>query len=79
MEKRSWKADEMELAINLRAMRISHCFTTLALVIYCGIMLAKMGELPTAPFLILCGSNLLFFGIKLALTKRLTKDADDEE
>ena len=79
MEKRSWKADEMELAVNLRAMRISHCFTTLALVVYCCITLAKMGDLPTVSFLILCGSNLLFFGVKQALTKRLTKDVDDEE
>ena len=69
----------MELAINLRAMRISHCFTTLALVVYCGVMLATEGDLPSVPFLILCGSNLLFFGTKQALTKRLTKDADDEE
>jgi len=79
MKKRNWKADEMELAINLRAMRVSHCFTTLALVIYCGVVLAEQGDLPTIPFLILCVSNLLFFNVKLWLTRRLAKDADDEE
>ena len=79
MKSSNWKADEMEMAINYRAIRLAYLFVTVALIVHNTVSLIVTGDLPTVSFLILCFSNIIFFSAKLVMTQRLTKDCGDEE
>ncbi len=80
MKKQAWKADEMEMDINFKAMRVAFVFSILALAAFCGYELIRCGELPLIPFLILDVQGALFFTVKLALTRKLARpEACDEE
>ncbi len=78
MNKPSWKADEMEMAINYKAARNAYVFSQLALAIYCLIYCLKTGELPWA-WLIFLSSGIVFWGSKWLETKYLTKSGDSDE
>lgn len=79
MKKKSRKADEMEMAINVKAARNAYAFSSVALVIYSMAFLWKNGEFPDV-FLIVAVSGAIFWGTKVFETNRLTKSEDlDEE
>ena len=73
------KADEMEMAINFRAMRWGYAFIEIAIMVYCIIMFVITGELPLIPFIIDCIGSAIFFWMKLYLTHQMTKDNDGDE
>lgn len=79
MRKGNWKADEMEMMINFKSIRLSWIFSELSLVIYCFVEMIRTGDLPAVPFLILCVSGVIFFAGKLLMTRRLAEENDDEE
>ena len=79
MKTKKWKADEMEMTINFKAMRLSYVFTQLSLVVYCIVYTAIQGNLPLWPFIIMCISNFIFICSKLIITKNLTGGADSNE
>lgn len=76
--KRTWKADEMEMAVNFKAMRLSWVFTLLALLTWCVIEFAIDGETPFIPLMIICFQNIIFFSAKLVMTKKLAGKGSDE-
>ena len=79
-----WKADEMELSINFKAMRLSWVFVGVALTLWCIVKYIMEGEFPSVPFILLMTQNIIFFSAKLLIARRLTKnnskaDQEDEE
>ncbi len=80
MSEKNWKADEMEMTINFKAMRFAYVFAEIALIVYCIVMTARTGDLPTWPFVILCASGCVFFGAKLWMTRKMSEpEGGDEE
>lgn len=69
------KADEMEMAISLKSMRLSWVFAVLALCAWCIAGFIIDGELPIIPFMILCIQNIIFFSAKLFFTRQLVGNA----
>lgn len=79
MEKRKkYMADESEMFVNFRAMRLSWLFLTLMLIVWSLYEVIKTGE-PGIQFLILCVSTVIFCTAKLIITKKLTKDDSPED
>lgn len=79
MKKQKWKADEMEIAINYKAMRIAFVFSIIALLAYCVYDYVTSSEIPTIPFVIACIQGAVFFASKVSITYKMTKKDDDEE
>ena len=80
--KRKWKADEMETAVNFKAMRLSWVFVGVALFVWCIMEYIKVGELPYFPFIILLAQNIVFIFSKSLISRRLVgkkEDTDNEE
>ncbi len=78
MKKQKMKADEMEMSINFRAMRIAYTFIQLCLAFYCVYKLAVCGELPEVAVIWFAGVAL-FFIAKLIYTRKMTRTNDNEE
>jgi len=78
MKKRNWKADEMEMSINFYAARASYAFSGISLLCYCIGYYVRNGNLPFIPFLILCGQSIIFYSVKLAMTKHLTNNQEND-
>lgn len=76
--KKNIKADEMEMAINFKSMRIAFVFSTLALTVYCCLETFIGGKLPTVPCIIWLLQGSLFFCAKLIFTKLTTVKSDEE-
>lgn len=76
---KNFKADEMEMAINFKAMRLAWMFLELALAIYCIAVLVMYGDLPSIPVVILCISGVIFWVSKLLITKQMTVSGDYDE
>ncbi len=66
--KKSWKADEMEMSINFKAMRLSFAFGLLFLAVWVIVDFIKYKELGI-PFIFLITQNLAFIFSKLLLTR----------
>ena len=78
MDKIFKKADEMEMAINMKAVRNAYAFLTVTVLMYCFWVLIKTGELPFV-FLFSCISGVIFWMTKLIETDRLTKQSEEDE
>jgi preprotein translocase subunit SecF len=76
--RRTWKADEMEMALNFKAMRLSWVFVLAALIVWCIVALAIYGEKPFIPFIIICIQSTIFFATKLVLSRKMTKERMDD-
>ncbi|MDD4565341.1 MAG: hypothetical protein PHE79_07725 [Eubacteriales bacterium] len=72
------KADEMEMAINFKAMRLSWVFVTVVLLGWVVCVYAQSGEFLFIPFSIVCIQTIIFFSSKLIITHRMT-DGNHEE
>lgn len=79
MKKQKWEADEMEVAINYKAMRVAFVFSIIALLAYCVYDYVTSSEIPTIPFVIACIQGAIFFASKVFITHKVTKEHDDEE
>lgn len=69
--KGNWKADEMEMSINFKAMRVALLFSMLALATWVIVIVVKTKELASTPFIILLLQNLIFFFSKSVITRRM--------
>lgn len=78
MKKIFSRADEMEMAINLKSARNAYAFLVTSVMVYSLITALTTGELPLM-FLFGTVSGVIFWGTKLAETKRLTEPGDDDE
>jgi len=59
----------MEMGINLRATRAAYVFSVLALLCYCVAYYTIESDLPLIPFIIMCVQLIVFFAVKLVLTR----------
>jgi hypothetical protein len=66
------KSDEMEMSINFKSMRLSWLFVNIALIVWLIETVIKSGDLPFILFSIICLQNIIFFGSKLYLTRKLS-------
>ena len=73
------KADEMEMAINLKASRYVFGFLEIAIMIYCIVERIITGEFPSTIFIFGIFGMLIFWGIKLYETKRMTDMVEEDE
>ncbi len=77
--KPKWRADEMEMSINFRAMRLSWLFGTTALVVWSLESLVRSGSLRSVPFMILIVQNTIFFCSKLIMTHKAVGNGGKED
>lgn len=68
------KADEMEMFINFKSMRLSWVFVNIALIIWLALTFIKSGELPFILFMIISFQNIIFFGSKIYMTHRMSSN-----
>ena len=68
------KADEMEMFINFKSMRLSWVFVNIALIIWLAETFIKSRELPFILFTIICFQNIIFFGSKLYMTRKMSSN-----
>ncbi len=78
MKKQKIKADEMEMSINFRAIRIAYTFMQLCLAFYCVYKLAVCGKLPEVAVIWFAGVALFFIS-KLVITRKMTRTDNNEE
>ena len=71
------KADEMEMAINLKAARLAYVFVTISLVIWTIVDFATTGEFPLPQLIIVALQNVIFFGSKFLMTRRMVGDREE--
>ena len=79
MKKFIKKADEMEMAINMKAARFAFGFLEIAIMGYCIATKVITGEFPTLLFIFGILGMLIFNGIKLYETGRMTETVDEDE
>ncbi len=79
MKKIFQKADEMEMAITLKADRYAFGFLEIAIMIYCIVERVSTGEFPSTVFIFGILGILIFNGIKLYETKRMVDAVEDDE
>ena len=79
MKKIIKKADEMEMEINMKAARFAFGFLEIAIMGYCIAEKITTGEFPTPIFIFGKLGMLIFNGIKLYETRRMTEMADEDE
>ena len=79
MKKVFRKADEMEMAIDLKAARYAFGFLEIAIMIYCIVERIAVGEFPAPVFSLGLLGMLIFNGIKLYETRRMSVVAREDE
>ena len=72
------KADEMEMAINFKAMRLAYVFVLAALLIWMNVEFISTKELPIIQLLIILAQNSIFFVSKLLITRRMTGGSNEK-
>ena len=79
MKKFIKKADEMEMAINLKASRYAFGFLEIAIMIYCIVQRIITGEFPSTIFIFGIFGMLIFWGIKFYETRRMADVVEEDE
>ena len=79
MKKLFKKADEMEMAINLKASRYAFGFLEIAIMTYCIVQRIITGEFPSTLFILGLFGELIFLGIKLYETGRMADVVEEDE
>ena len=69
----------MEMAINMKAARFAFGFLEIAIMAYCIAERITTGEFPMTVFIFGILGMLIFYGIKLYETSRMTEMADEDE
>lgn len=72
------KADEMEMEINFKSMRLAWIFINLVLLAWLIISLVKKNEDYQILLIIILAQNIVFFASKLIYTKIMIKNNDEE-
>ena len=79
MKKIIRKADEMEIAINLKAAMYAFGFLEIVIMLYCIVQRIITGEFPSTVFIFGILGILIFNGIKLYETGRMVDVKEDNE
>lgn len=66
------KAD-IENYCTVEAMRYAFIFVSIALLVYCIVTVVSTGQLPVTVFLILCGSQIIFYVCRYFFKKRMKR------
>jgi len=72
------KADEMEMEINFKSMRLSWVFENVALLIWLIVDSVKGEYFSFIPLTIISVQNIIFFGSKLYMTRKMSRDGDEK-
>jgi hypothetical protein len=72
------KADEMEMAINFKSMRLSWVFVIVSLFIWLVAEYLINGRFNFIPFIIIVGQNVIFFGSKIYMTRKMAGNNDEK-
>lgn len=72
------KADEMEMAISFKSMRLAWIFANLTLFVWLIISRLNDSDTYLILFLIIAAQNIIFYSSKLIMTRRMTKGSDEE-
>ena len=72
------KADEMEMSINFKAMRLAWVFENIALIVWAVISQIKGDGNALIPVTIIALQNAIFFGCQLYMTRKMTKGKKDK-
>ena len=72
------KVDEMEIAINYKSARLAYVFVTISLLVWMIVNFVQNGEFPFIQFNIIAIQNIIFFGSKIYLTKKMTSDSNEK-
>ena len=78
MKQSKIKADEMEMFINVKSLKIAYIFTELCLMIYCIYHFFTTDEI-SAVTVIWLVSIVIFFVSKLVYTHRITSSKETDE
>ena len=73
------KADEMEMAINLKAARYAFGFLEIAIMCYCIVERIITGVFPSPVFIFGILGVLIYNGIKIYETRRMTDVVEEDE
>ena len=73
------KADEMEMAINLKAARYAFGFLEIAIMCYCIVERIITGVFPSPVFILGILGMLIYNGIKIYETRRMTDVVEEDE
>lgn len=72
-------ADEMEMSINFKAVRVSWIYSLLFLIVWNMVSVIKTGDIELIPFILLVSEALIMFVVKSILTKKMSGDSDNDE
>ncbi len=72
------KADEMEMSINLKAMRLAWVFETIALLAWAVISQIKEDGNALIPVTIIAVQNAVFFGSQSYMTRKMARGSRDK-
>lgn len=73
------KADEMEMSINFRSVRLSWLYSMIFLFVWNVVSFIKTGYIAEIPFILMCTQLFVWAIVKLVLTKKMSGDPDDDE
>ncbi len=71
------RADEMEMSINFKAMRLAYVFENAALLVWAVISQIN-GYTPRIQILIILIQNVIFFGSQLYMKRKMAKEKKDK-
>ena len=77
--KKTVRADEMELSINFRAIRVSWVLTAVFLLIWNIVLLIRDGTTSTIPFVLMKLQVCSMFATKVILSNRMGRNDDAAE
>ena len=77
--KKTVRADEMELSINFRAIRVSWVLTAVFLLIWNIVLLIRDGTTSTIPFVLMNLHVCSMFATKVILSNRMGRNDDAAE
>lgn len=77
--KKRIKADEMEMSINFKAVRVSWIYSLLFLIVWNMVSVIKTGDIELIPFILLVSEALIMLVVKSILTKKMSGDSDNDE
>ncbi len=77
--KKTVRADEMELSINFRAIRVSWVLTAVFLLIWNIVLLIRDGAISTIPFVLMMLQVCSMLATKVILSNRMGRNDDAAE
>lgn len=72
------KADEMEMSINFKSMRLAWIFENIALIIWAVMSCIYKNENVFILIIIITAQNIIFFSSKLYMGKKITGDNNEK-